>query len=147
MCEKIDITKKRSLQAGFTFIEIMMVIAVIGVLAGILLPNIAGYWRQAKRGQAESTLRMLNQGIELYKVDTGVYPNALKDLVTQPTDERAKRWNGPYIKGSKIPQDPWGNKYYYKLTPGAQHDYELYSKGPGGRSAPQAQWLSVWDEK
>jgi general secretion pathway protein G len=147
MCEKVG-KKFKSVQDGFTFIEIMMVIAVIGVLAGVLLPNIAGYWRQAKKAQAESTLRMLGQGIELYKTDTGVYPNALKDLVQKPADERAaKRWNGPYLKGTKVPEDPWGNKYQYTVsTEGGAHPYELSSKGPGGRSTPKSQWLSVWDE-
>src|SRR5688572_6962450 len=108
MCEH---KKLKSLKEGFTFIEIMIVITIIGIFAGILLPNVARYMNKAKIKQAETTLRMLSQGIELYKAQIGTYPNTLKDLVTKPTgdDRAAKRWDEPFIKGSKVPEDPWGN--------------------------------------
>lgn len=135
-------------KAGFTLFEIMIAIAIIGGILAILLPQIRNYLARAKTGTAKTELRVLQQGITLYREDIGRYPTRLRDLIKRPADPaiRAKWQEGGYWGGKKEEsEDPWSNRYQYKLTQGGRHPYELYSFGPKGRGAPREEHINVWD--
>ncbi len=143
-----EIENKKHLRGAFSLIELMIAIAIIGVLVTVIGPNLMNFLNKSKISAAKSTLRTFEQAITMYQVDVGQYPSVLKDLVKQPTDEIvAKKWQGPYIKRKDIPLDPWGNKYQYQPTPDAQNPYELYTRGSKGKAAQKTDFLSVWDEE
>lgn len=139
-------THARHLKSGMTFIEIVIVLAIIAIMATVVVPNLMSYVNSSKKTTAKSTLQAFQGAINMINVHTGRYPASLNELVKKPTDERvAKKWEGPYIKQKEIPLDPWGERYVYKLTPQTEHPYDLYSYGPDGRGAPKAEWINVWD--
>jgi general secretion pathway protein G len=119
-------------QGGFTLIEIMVVVVIIGILAALIAPNIIGRDDQARATAAKSDMNAISQALDLYKMDNYRYPTTdqgLDALVTQP--EGARNWpQGGYLKQS--PQDPWGNPYVY-ISPGATRAYELKTFGADGR--------------
>lgn len=123
---------------GFTLIEIMLVVIIIGILVAMLVPNIAGRSDQARKTAARSDIDSnLSTALDLYKIDAGAYPTTeqgLNALITQPTASPAPaQWNGPYLKKKKIPQDPWRHDYVY-VSPGVHNpeSYDLSSLGPDG---------------
>lgn len=127
---------RRYRKEGFTLIEIMLVVIIIGVLAAMLVPNIAGRSEQARktatRGDIESNL---STALDLYRMDTSQYPTTqqgLSALITQPAGGPAQ-WSGPYLKKKKVPRDPWGHDYVY-LFPGTHNpeSYDLSSLGVDG---------------
>jgi len=124
--------------AGFTFIEIMVVVAILAILAALVVPRIMGRTDDAKRTAAKVQIRNIEGALQLYKLDNGVYPTTeqgLKALVEKPSvGVIPKKWKiGGYLP--KLPEDPWGNSYKY-LSPvqrGDQRiDYEVTSLGTDG---------------
>ena len=138
-------------RSGFSLVELMIVIAIIGLLGAVLAPKVNDALKKARKGTTKTTIMNLKGGIIKYQTDIARYPSSLKDLIKRPKggDERvAKKWDGPYYgdEGDELPEDPWGNKFVYKLNQqGSKHPYELYSFGPEGKGAPKEQWISVWD--
>lgn len=135
-----DINKKSGalhVREGFSLIEIMIVIGIVGgIMAGVF--TLIGTARsKAKRSKADGELLLLDTGINSYKMDTEKWPNVLKDLIKPPSD--VKNFKGDYFPKKDIPLDPWDNKYQYKLTPDADKKYELYSYGPKGKQASKAE--------
>ena len=119
---------------GFTLIEIMVVLIIIGLLAGIVVPKLMGRTEEAKRTKTAVQIKNLQSSLDLYKLDSGVYPSTdqgLQALVEKPTvGEIPNNWKeGGYI--DKIPKDPWGTNYVY-ISPGVHGDYDLYSYGADG---------------
>ena len=119
---------------GFTLIEIMVVLIIIGLLAGIVVPKLIGRTEEAKRIKTAVQIKNLQSALDLYKLDSGVYPSTdqgLQALVEKPAvGEIPNNWKeGGYI--DKIPKDPWGNNYVY-ISPGVHGDYDLYSYGADG---------------
>ena len=118
---------------GFTLIEIMLVVIIIGVLAAMVIPNIAGKGNEAKLTAARTDIDSnLAAVLDLYQVDVGRYPTTeqgLGALMTQPSG--LSNWKGPYLKRKKMPKDPWGKEYVY-VSPGVHNkeDYDLSSLGP-----------------
>ncbi len=126
--------RRRWNERGFTLIEIMVVLIIIGLLAGIIVPKLIGRTEEAKRTKAKMQIKNLQTALDLYKLDNGVYPSTeqgLQALVEKPTiGEIPKHWReGGYI--DKIPKDPWGNPYVY-ISPGVHGEYDLYSYGADG---------------
>jgi len=121
---------------GVTLIELVIVIIIITTLALIIMPRFMGRTEEARRTAAVADIQTgLGTAIDLYESDNGKYPDTLDDLIRKP--ENAPNWRGPYLKGSKIPKDPWGSPYQYK-SPGDHNpdSYDLFSFGrdkkPGG---------------
>lgn len=131
---------------GFTFLELILVVAILGTLMAVVGSKIRDYQARVKVGTARMGLRTLQEAIDFYKTETDQYPTTLTDLVRKP--ENVKNWTTPFISDKKALTDPWGNKYKYELSPeGAEHPYELFSLGDKGRAASRDQWISVWDAK
>jgi general secretion pathway protein G len=123
-------------QRGFTLIEILVVVVILGILAGIVVPRLLGEPEKARRTKAEIQIRGFDQALASFKLDNGFFPSTeqeLKALVEKPRTGKIPnhyREKG-YIK--KIPLDPWGNPYIY-LSPGIHDDYDIMSYGPDGAS-------------
>ncbi len=122
---------------GFTFIEIIVVVIILGILAAIVLPKFTGRTEEARISAAQSQLGVFATALDAYELDNGRYPTTeqgLKALVKKPTTPPIpRRWKGPYLQ-KEIPHDPWDNTYIYKC-PGTHNtrSYDLYSYGPDGK--------------
>lgn len=121
---------------GFTLIEIMVVVVILGILAGIVVPRLLDRPEEARRTKAAVQIKSLEEALGLFKLDNGFYPTTeqgLESLVSQPESGRipTKYREGGYI--NKVPEDPWGNAYVY-LSPGVHGDFDLLSYGPDGES-------------
>lgn len=115
---------------GFTLIEVLLVVVIIGILVGIAIPRLGGRVRQAQIAAAEADVNNIGMALRLYEVDNGTYPPSLQSLITKPGN--APNWRGPYLEKG-LPKDPWGNDYVYQF-PGTRnpHSYDLKSYGPDG---------------
>ena len=128
--------RKRRDERGFTLIELMVVIVILGILAGLIVPRIMGRPDEARQAKARIQIESMETALKLYKLDNGSYPTTeqgLQALVEPPeVGELAKSWReGGYLEKGKIPKDPWGNEYIY-LSPGTQGDLDLISYGADG---------------
>ena len=126
----------RQLQKGFTLIEIMVVIVIIGILATLVVPRIMGRPDEARVVSAKHDVTTLVQALKLYKLDSGRYPTTeqgLNALVTKPsTDPAPMNWKlGGYL--DKLPQDPWGNPYQYNNPGTHNNEIDVYSFGADGK--------------
>ncbi len=134
-------------RSGFTLIEILIAVAIVVIIGAIAAPMYFTYKKQAAIDATKSSLKGISLAIEQFQTNIGQYPETLLDLVRKPTNEElAKDWAGALLKGKDVPKDGWKNPFQYRLTPEAEHPYELYSYGPRGRSAPQSEWISVWQQ-
>jgi general secretion pathway protein G len=123
-------------EKGFTLIELMVVIVILGILAGLIVPRIMGRPDEARRAKARIQLESLETALKLYKLDNGNYPSTeqgLNALVEPPTvGTPLKNWRqGGYLEKGKVPKDPWDNDFVY-ISPGAHGDYDLISRGADG---------------
>ena len=125
---------------GFTLIELMVVIVILGILAGLIIPRIMGRPEEAKQLKGKLQIESLETALNLYKLDNGGYPDTeqgLQALIEKPeTGRLPKKWRkGGYLEKGRLPKDPWGNDFIY-LSPGAHGDYDIISYGydgiPGG---------------
>jgi general secretion pathway protein G len=115
---------KRIDRIGFTLVELMLVVIIIGTLVAMVMPRLAGRTEQAKRAAAMADIEAnISSALDLYEIDHGSYPDNLDVLLEK------KEWKGPYLKKKAI--DPWGHPYKY-VSPGAHGDYDLYSFGKDG---------------
>jgi general secretion pathway protein G len=112
--------------AGFTLIEILVVMAIIGMLAVMVAPNIFNQQAGAQRDAALSQISALEAALDTYRLDVGQYPDSLEGLVENDSGRAA--WNGPYLR-REVPLDPWGNEYVYNSE---GRGFTLVSYGPDG---------------
>ena len=117
--------------SGFTLLELLVVVAIIGMLAAYVGPRYFSHIGKSETTVAKAQIEAFGKALDQYRLDTGHYPNTeqgLGALFKQPTGE--KKWNGPYL-AKDIPPDPWGNTYRYR-APGLQSDFEILSLGKDG---------------
>lgn len=122
-------------QRGFTLLEVMVVIVILGVLASLVVPNLLGNKEKADQQKVVTDISALEQALDMYKLDNSVYPTTdqgLEALVTKPASSPEPRnyRNGGYIK--RLPQDPWGNNYHY-VMPGEHGAVDIFSLGADGQ--------------
>jgi len=117
---------------AFTLVELMLVVTIIGILAALVIPRIAGRSEQARVTAAHADISGgIKTALDAFEVDNGFYPRSLQDLLQKPNN--AKNWHGPYLEN--FPVDPWNNPYIY-VYPGKHNPsgYDLYSAGPDGKA-------------
>lgn len=125
----------RAAREGFTLVELLLVLVILGTLAAIVIPKFTGRTEQAREAAAKTQLSILEGALDAYETDCGSYPqgnDGLNALRTQPSDVQG--WRGPYLK-QDIPLDPWGNAYGY-VCPGKQNQngYDIMSCGADGQA-------------
>ena len=128
--KKSEIQNRRR---AFTLVEMMLVVMIIGILAALVIPKIAGKSEQARETAAHADIYGgIKTALDSFEVDNGFYPKSLQDLITQPSN--ARNWHGPYLDPPTLPIDPWGNPYVY-VFPGKHNPdgYDLLSVGPDGK--------------
>jgi general secretion pathway protein G len=141
------IQTQRHARAGFSMIELMIYISIVAVLAAVGVPIWNTIRESARESKVNATFESLKTAIMSYYITTGsmYYPTKLRDLEFAPTDEKMKgKWRGPYM--NDVPEDdPWGNPYVYKVTPGKKYPYELYSYGPNGPEGAKEERIGNWN--
>jgi len=129
-------------QRGFTLVELLLVLVILALIAGLVLPGIIGKAESAKAKAASSQISRISMSVESFYLDTGNTPSSLEELVNQPSGTSG--WNGPYIKNSLL-KDPWGQPYQYRV-PGEHGDFDIQSfgadrqRGGEGKNADITSW-------
>jgi general secretion pathway protein G len=121
-------------RAGFTLIEVLLVLVILVILGSIVVPLYTGIQGSAEAKAARAQVDLLEHTIDMYKLNAKKLPSSLNDLVQRPSDLKPERWAGPYIKENKELVDPWDNAYKY--TPTGKHNtngYDVWSSGPDGQ--------------
>jgi general secretion pathway protein G len=127
MCLGKSYTARRN--RGFTLVELLVVLVILGLLAGLVGPRVLTYLGGAKSDTAQLQIEEFGAGLDLYHLEVGRYPNSEEGLAALTTAPAGiDNWGGPYLKKKNIPTDPWGNVYHYR-SPGENGDYDLYSLG------------------
>jgi general secretion pathway protein G len=131
---KIPNRSRRHSRRGFTLVELLLVLVILGILAALVLPKFTGRTEQARITAAQTQISTFGTALDAFEVDTGSYPrgqDGLQELIAAPADVTG--WRGPYLK-SDIPLDPWSHPYVYQY-PGSVNasGYDLRSAGPDGQ--------------
>lgn len=134
---------RRHMHPGFSLIEIVVAMMIIGLLAGVAVPLYMRYAESAKESTTKTNLKVLKSSVDLFKIEQGKYPTKLQDLVERPKGLTGS-WK-PYLE--KLPVDGWKSEFYYRVNAGGStHPYDLYSYGSNGPEAgiPEER-ISVWE--
>jgi general secretion pathway protein G len=126
----------RDSEAGFTLLEILVVIVILGLLIGLVAPAVLRQLGGARISIAHQSIARIGSILDMYKLDVGTYPSTdqgLEALVQAPAG--VSNWNGPYVQSGQLPVDPWNHAYVYRDPSNrAGHDYDLCSAGPSGNA-------------
>lgn len=139
--------RKNRTEKGFTLLELLVVLGIIAMLAGIVGPQVMKHMGASKTKAAKVQIEDLSAALDMYKLDTGRYPTTeqgLVALVEKPAD--SKRWNGPYLRKAKVPQDPWVEDYHY-ASPGEHGKFDIYSYGADNKEGGEGedQDINGWE--
>ena len=126
-------------ESGFTLLELLVVLGIIAMLAGIVGPQVMKHMGESKTKAAKVQIEDLAATLDMYKLDVGTYPSSdegLKALIETP--DSSKRWNGPYLRKSKIPLDPWQQEYHY-VSPGEHGKFDIYTFGADNKEGGEGE--------
>lgn len=126
---------RRAAEAGFTLIEMLVVITIIGLIMALVAPRVLNYLSESKVKAAKIQIASFASALDLYYLDIGHYPTSaegLAALVARPGNQTT--WNGPYLNGGILPEDPWGHAYVYR-SPGEHGPYDIVSYGADGHES------------
>jgi len=131
--KQINCKKNTHAQLGFTLLELLVVMVIIGLLAGYVGPKYFAQIGKSEQKTAKAQIAGLGEALDHYRLDIGHYPSTEQGLAAlNASPDNDSRWKGPYLK-KKLPNDPWGKPYLYKM-PGEHSDYDLWSLGSDGSS-------------
>jgi general secretion pathway protein G len=127
------VRRRRRGERGFTLVEILIVITIIGLIMGVVGPRVLDRLTESKVKAAKIQIESFASALDLYFLDTGRYPSSSEGLAAlMQRPGAAPSWNGPYLRGTIVPADPWGNAYVYR-APGRQGPYDIISYGADGQ--------------
>jgi len=118
--------------SGFSLIELLVVIIILGLLAGLVGPRLFSRVGQSKQAAARAQIELFGAALDQYRLDVGSYPAGGAGLEALVSNQNAPNWGGPYLKKNAVPMDPWGKPYQYKCCPGDHGDYDIWSLGADG---------------
>lgn len=137
------VRQMRTGSGGFSLIELLVVLVILGMIAGLVVPNIMQRGEDARVRAAQTEIQRLSMAVDEFYLDAGRAPSSLRELVERPSG--VSNWNGPYVNDSNL-NDPWGRPYTYRY-PGQHRSFDIYSEGadgaPGGEG-PNRQ-ITNWD--
>lgn len=121
--------RRRKTEAGFTLVELLVVMAILALLASLIAPRVLDYLAASRTKTAKLQIENIGTSLQLFKLDTGRYPKTHEGLDALVTKNDAfENWSGPYLKGGRVPEDPWGNAYRFTY-PGRHVEFDIFSFG------------------
>ncbi len=146
---RTGLTRSLQDQRGFSLIELLVVIIILGLLAGLVGPRLFGRVGQSKQAAARAQIELFGAALDQYRLDVGAYPPGTLGLQALVQNPNLASWNGPYLKKPTVPLDPWNHPYQYKCCPGEHGDYDIWTYGadgtPGGDG--EAADVTSWDAR
>jgi len=124
--------RRRKGEAGFTLVEILVVITIIGLIMALVGPRVLNYLGESKAKAAKIQIESFSSALDLYYLDIGRYPTTNEGLAALTRGNNLPGWNGPYLRGGMVPNDPWGHGYVYR-SPGERSPYDIISLGSDGQ--------------
>ena len=136
-------------QRGVSLVELLVVIIILGLLAGLVGPRLFGRVGQSKQATARAQIELFGAALDQYRLDVGAYPPAAVGLSALVQSPNAANWNGPYLKKNFVPLDPWGKPYQYKCCPGEHGDYDIWTYGADGAPGGEGENADItsWDAR